>query len=183
MNIILHGRWMACGAMALLLAGCGGDGLSRTFGLSRTAPDEFTVTTRAPLSMPPDFSLRPPEPGAERPQEASGARSAEAALSPQTVLMQPAAGASSPGQEALVQAAGRAPSDIRSRIDSDAARESDDQALADRLLFWRTPKPPGDVVDAQQEAARLKKDAALGADGGDAPVIRRRNRGLIDDIF
>ena len=35
---------------ALLLSGCGGDDVSRTFGLQRDAPDEFQVTTRAPLS-------------------------------------------------------------------------------------------------------------------------------------
>ena len=46
------------------LAACSGDELTRTFGLTRDAPDEFQVTTRAPLSMPPDFNLRPPRPGA-----------------------------------------------------------------------------------------------------------------------
>src|ERR1700759_3338402 len=66
----------------LLLAGCGGNDLSRTFGLTRDAPDEFTVTTRAPLSMPPDFSIRPPQPGAARPQELSARNAAEAALAP-----------------------------------------------------------------------------------------------------
>ena len=44
------------------LAACSGDELTRTFGLTRDAPDEFQVTTRAPLSMPPDFTLRPPRP-------------------------------------------------------------------------------------------------------------------------
>ena len=53
---------------ALLLSGCGGDDISRSFGLQRDAPDEFQVSTRAPLSMPPDFTLRAPRPGAARPQ-------------------------------------------------------------------------------------------------------------------
>ncbi|RYE94373.1 MAG: DUF3035 domain-containing protein [Oxalobacteraceae bacterium] len=61
-------------AGVLGLGACSGDELTRTFGLTRDAPDEFQVTTRAPLSMPPDFSLRPPRPGASRPQELSGAR-------------------------------------------------------------------------------------------------------------
>ena len=38
-------------------------------GIGKQSPDEFAVVTRAPLSMPPDFGLRPPRPGAERPQE------------------------------------------------------------------------------------------------------------------
>jgi hypothetical protein len=36
---------------AMLLAGCG-QVTARTLGLTRDAPDEFQVTTRAPLSMP-----------------------------------------------------------------------------------------------------------------------------------
>ena len=68
-------------------------------------PDEFTVTTRAPLSMPPDFSLRPPRPGASRPQELSERQQAEATLSPSAALGGTPAG-TSPGQQSLVAAAG-----------------------------------------------------------------------------
>ncbi len=45
----------------LLLAGC--SGVQEQFSLTSTPPDEFKVTTRAPLAIPPDFNLRPP-PGA-----------------------------------------------------------------------------------------------------------------------
>src|ERR1700733_85044 len=107
------------GASLLLLGGCSGDTLSRTFGLTRDAPDEFTVTTRAPLSMPPDYSLRPPRPGAPRPQEQSERQQAEEALAPQTALNPPASGESA-GQEALIQEAGPpAPSNIRTEVDQD----------------------------------------------------------------
>jgi hypothetical protein len=34
-------------------------------------PDEFEVVQRAPLTIPPDFDLRPPKPGSPRPQEVS----------------------------------------------------------------------------------------------------------------
>ena len=64
-------RSLLLGCTLILLAGCNGDKIARTFGLTRDAPDEFTVTTRAPLSMPPDYNLRPPRPGAPRPQEQS----------------------------------------------------------------------------------------------------------------
>ena len=90
-----RGQWLAALLLtgtALALAGCGNsDTLSRTFGLTRDAPDEFTVTTRAPLSMPPDFSLRPPRPGAPRPMEQSPRTQAEEALVPQTALAAPQA--------------------------------------------------------------------------------------------
>ncbi len=101
-------RIMAAALLAgggLVLAGCDSGGMSRTFGLSRDAPDEFTVTTRAPLSMPPDFTLRPPRPGAPRPQEQSSQRQAEETLVPQTALGTPQT-TSTPGEQALLEQAG-----------------------------------------------------------------------------
>ena len=49
-----------------LLAGCGGGGL-----FNRDRPDEFAVQRQAPLVVPPDFALVPPEPGAPRPVDRS----------------------------------------------------------------------------------------------------------------
>ena len=53
--------------MLLGLSAC--DTLKEQAGLTKKAPDEFTIITKAPLVMPPDFSLRPPRPGAKGPQE------------------------------------------------------------------------------------------------------------------
>ena len=60
---------------ALLLAGC--TDLKQMVGIDEPMPDEFAVESRAPLTIPPDFNLRPPEPGAARPQEQSSAQQAE----------------------------------------------------------------------------------------------------------
>ncbi len=49
------------------LTGC--EAAKSVAGLKKQAPDEFEVVSRAPLSIPPDFGLRSPAPGAERPQE------------------------------------------------------------------------------------------------------------------
>lgn len=49
-----------CGA---LLTACTGSQVRNTFGLNRSAPDEFKVVSRPPLSVPPEFTLRPPNPG------------------------------------------------------------------------------------------------------------------------
>ncbi len=40
-------------------------------GLNRARPDEFAVARQAPLVIPPDYSLSPPQPGAPRPQDVS----------------------------------------------------------------------------------------------------------------
>src|ERR1019366_2058155 len=116
-----HGLAAGGFAVTLALSGCGSD-LTRTFGMTRDAPDEFQVTTRAPLSMPPNYTLRPPRPGATRPQEMTARRAAESALVPQAVLASGSSGSTSPGEQALVAAAGApAPADIRKQIDADAA--------------------------------------------------------------
>src|SRR3954447_6860910 len=114
-----RGAFLLGGALAML-AGCSSDKLSRTFGLTRDAPDEYTVTTRAPLSMPPDYNLRPPRPGAARPQEQSERQQAEETLVPELALNQPQASPSA-GQDALLAQTGpAAPSDIRRKVDQDA---------------------------------------------------------------
>ncbi len=165
-------------AAVLTLAACGGDDLSRTFGLTRDAPDEFRVTTRAPLSMPPNYTLRPPRPGATRPQETTAEAAAEATLVPQAALAPTAA--TSPGQDALVQAAGRpAPADIRTRVEADSALDSPGQSFTDRLMFWRTPPVAGVAVDPKAEAQRLRENAALGQspEAGDTPIIQQKKSG------
>ncbi len=170
---------------ALALAACSGDELSRTIGLSRDAPDEFTVTTRAPLSMPPDYTLRPPRPGASRPQELSERRQAEAALSPQSALDSSTVGLS-PGQQAIAGAAGpAAPRSIRNQVDADAQLDAPGRGFTDRLMFWRAPARPGTVVDPTRESQRLRQNAALGqsVEEGTTPIIQRRRPGILDRIF
>ena len=176
--------------LILLLAGCGGDDITRSFGLARDAPDEFTVTTRAPLAMPPDFALRAPRPGAARPQEQSARAAAEATLVPAAALAtagQAGATSATPGQVALLQAAGpAAPADIRSRVDQESSLERPPRDLVDRLMFWRKSNIPAGVsVDPQREAQRLRENAALGQSvrDGDTPIIQPRARSFIDRFF
>lgn len=89
----------------LLLGGCGEE-MRKSFGLGKNAPDEFQVVRRAPLSLPPDFALRPPQPGAVRPQEGSATEQARSAI-----LGQPdqAAAAPRPADPAAPAASPRTP--------------------------------------------------------------------------
>jgi hypothetical protein len=173
------------GGTLILLSGCGGDKLSRTFGLTRDAPDEYTVTTRAPLSMPPDYNLRPPRPGAARPQEQSERQQAEEALVPALALGAPQ-GNSSPGQAALLQEAGpAAPSDIRRKVDQDARFADNDDSFVDKVLYWRKPNTKQAEVDAQKESQRLRQNAALGEgpDVGQTPIIQQKKTGWFTNLF
>ncbi len=67
-----------CLAASSLIAGCGD--FKKTIGLEPTLPDEFAVESRAPLTIPPDFDLRPPSPGAPRPQEKASNQQAKQAI-------------------------------------------------------------------------------------------------------
>lgn len=60
---------------AMALGGC--EGVRNSLGLGKNAPDEFQVVSRAPLSLPPDYNLRPPAPGTPRPQEGTARDQAE----------------------------------------------------------------------------------------------------------
>lgn len=170
----------------ILLSSCSSDKLARTFGLTRDAPDEYTVTTRAPLSMPPDYNLRPPRPGAARPQEQSERQQAQEALVPQTALDAPSSGGASAGQAALMQEAGpAAPSDIRRKVDQDARYADNDQSFIDKVLYWRKPDSEHVQIDAQKESQRLRQNAALGEgpDVGQTPIIQQKKSGWFSSLF
>ena len=170
---------------AAALGGCGGSSLGHTFGFIHDAPDEFTVTTRAPLAMPPTFSLPPPIPGASRPQEQSQASKAEEALVPQMALGGPPA-SNSPGQQALVQEAGPPVSnDIRTEVDQQALKDRPSESIWQKMRFWRTPQPSGIVVDPAKEAQRLRENSALGQspENGNTPIVQPKQRGWLQGIF
>lgn len=68
--------FLILGLGASLLSACGsGGGL-----FNRARPDEFAVQRQAPLVVPPDFSLAPPQPGAPRPAEQTAQQQAQEAL-------------------------------------------------------------------------------------------------------
>ena len=178
-------RSLLLGGTVILLAGCSSDKLSRTFGLTRDAPDEYTVTTRAPLSMPPDYNLRPPRPGAPRPQEQTERQQAEEALVPQLALGAPKGGTSA-GQAALIQEAGpSAPADIRRKVDQDAHTAAADKGFIDKLLYWQKPDTQNVQVDAEKESQRLRQNSALGQgpDAGNTPIIQNKPKGWFSSLF
>jgi hypothetical protein len=62
-------------AGSALLSACGGGGI-----FNRDRPDEMAVQRQAPLVVPPDFSVAPPQPGAPRPVEGTAQERALEAL-------------------------------------------------------------------------------------------------------
>ena len=159
----------------LALGGC--TDLKRALGMEKVIPDEFAVVKAAPLALPPDFSLRPPRPGAAPTQEISSTEQARQTVfraSDQQTATLPDADKLSAGENQLLRQAGAAaaPRDIRDTVNREAMQSAPpiDESFADKLLFWRTPdKRVGvtdSVIDPQQEALRLKGSATSPQAGG-----------------
>jgi len=97
-------RYVGAAVVSLLaLAGCGGHNRGGVFASRKGVPNEFAVGRAAPLVVPPDFALVPPQPGQPRPQEADSSTQALNALFGGRARV-------SQGEGGLTQAAGADPS-------------------------------------------------------------------------
>ena len=187
-------RLSAAGSMVVLALALGGcETLRGAVGLTKKAPDEFRVVSRAPLSMPSHYGLKAPKPGIARPQETKVPAKAK-----QIVLDSGRTGAKKkpavilpdgdPGEIALLTKAGvdKADPKIRQLVNSESAVLADTRnGLVEKLIFWRDPAPTGKAVDARKEARRLRENAALGrpVTEGETPIIQRKKQGLLEGIF
>lgn len=183
-------RLLMVAGLALGLSACGG--FRENLGLTKQSPDEFRVVSRAPLTVPPDFQLRPPEPGAPRPQVGTPAQQAERAVfrngqnatqtanaAPRRVTL---------GEQALLSAAGAQEADPNIRlIVNRETKQINEEAdyFVDRLVFWNDITPAGTVVDPVAERRRLQENAALGqpVTTGPTPQIERRRKAPLEGIF
>ena len=176
--------------IALALAGCG-NSFRESLGLTRTAPDEFQVIAHAPLSMPPDINLKPPAPGAPRPQEPATRDQA------QSIVVGASTGEPAPlidlsdrstGEAALLTTAGAVDVDpnIRQIVEEETASQVErDRSVVGRLVFWHEQEPYGTVVDPVGENQRIQENLEQGKPitEGDTPYIKGKKKGLLEGIF
>jgi hypothetical protein len=166
-------------ALGVALSGCSAAG--RALGVTKVTPDEFRVVTKAPLTVPPDYSLRPPAPGEPRPQELQPESAARVAL-----LGSRQGEARTEGEKLLVAKAGADKADplVRYVVDDEFGDIAHKEAsFADHVMFWKknaTPAPTATQtataagantaapIDPQIEAERLKSLT------GDKPVVIQR---------
>lgn len=181
------GALAGCVALALAAAAC--SNVRESLGLEPKPPDEFTVVRKAPLTIPPDFNLRPPRPGAARPQEIDPRIQAQAALGGSGSGAAPGrpAGNTTVGEQALLRQAGgsRTNAAIREVLNGeDAILNETDVSFVDRLIFWRTRGNP-DVLNPTREQQRVRQQtaAANATPEQEAPIIRRKGRSILSGIF
>jgi hypothetical protein len=106
----------------VLLSGC--SDFRVALGMDRVGPDEFAVESRAPLTIPPDFDLRPPQPGAPRPQDVTSAERARRVID--------TAGPGEPGKQAT--SALKVPDSGAIGPQVDPTQQVGQGSLADKLL-------------------------------------------------
>ncbi len=170
-------------ATSLLLFGCGNTG--KILGLEKQAPDEFLVVTNPPLSMPPNFNIRPPKPGQARISSNNSKQQAKLSVFGETADGKKAIKNSSTGDLIILTKTGAldANFDIRKIVDKESSIMAvEEDGLVDDLLFWQDKKQSGTIVDANSEQQRLQENSGLGkpVTDGDTPMIRKKNKGFFD---
>ena len=148
---------------ASALAGC--DSIRAAAGLTKVPPDEFAVSTKAPLVVPPDYNLRPPQPGAAPITQTDPNLEAQAAMfganDPQSVAAA-MTGNYTPGEKMLLANANAQQADPAIRAElmgDDKTLQGADRSFTDRLLASSATPDTGRPVNADAEIAKGTKTA------------------------
>ena len=161
----------ALGAVAL--GGC--TQTTKALGITKNAPNEFNILTKAPLVVPPEYNLRPPELGTSSAENNYTQKAAREALIGDVDPAEPTR-----GEIVLMSKAGvgNANQEIRLEIDGQNSVERKSAAFSDRVLFWkdgRVINPDGSPLDNEIEAKRL--ESVRSATGGGEVEITKRPGG------
>ena len=153
------------------LAGCASAG--KRLGLTKNAPNEFNILTKAPLVVPPEYNLLPPQIGASSSENNYSQEAARKALIGDIDDAEPTR-----GEIVLMTKAGvgRANQNIRIEIDGQNSVERKTSGFTDRVMFWNNGQmigPNGNPIplDPEIEAQRMKSINT--ATGGEPVEITR----------
>ena len=174
--------------IATLVAVSGCTETRRTLIKEKGAPDEFQVYTRAPLSLPPEYGLRPPAaPGSEVRKEDDPAIKARIAITGRQQVPSQPIDASSPGLAVLYSLTGvnRAEPNIRQLVNSETSKFAEEDTSVMEGLMFGDEAVSGTVVDPVKEMSRIRENQALGTpiNEGEVPSIERKAPRLLDGIF
>ncbi len=158
------GLTAAISVAAMTATGCSSSGSN--------APDEFRVVRKAPLSVPPEYNLRPPATGESIPVELQRDDQARAILFGERIGSK-----ASEGERLLVRKAGGEAIDptVRAQVDYDATGTLRKGAsLSDKILFFKSKDEKALILDPENEAARMDQEFIDNATGGESVIIERR---------
>ncbi len=145
-------RFAALGAGLLMLPSC--ETVGDAIGTNKQSPDEFEVVSQRPLTIPPDFNLAPPEPGAPSLTEEVPMETARDALIGETAA--PGAGGPSAAEQAVLAGSGEGNPDIRTEIESERrerVREERSEGWFSRWFDWFGDDTENDPVAPPDDEA------------------------------
>ena len=176
-------RWSVLMILLISITACGGEG---PLGLGKKeSPDEFAVVSHSPLAVPPDYSLRPPRPGASRPGERAV----------RDVAAEELFGSSrnkpikrSAGEKAILTGADALSPDpnIREKIEKKfSIYEEEEEGFFQSIQFWKKGSDEESIIDANAEADRLRENTAQGKapNEGQIEEIREAEKSLLEELF
>lgn len=189
--------------VVLLVAACSGGEVRDTLGLRNEAPDEFVVVSRPPLTVPPDFELRPPSdgaaPAASRTREQARSLLLKGNAQPATLEEVPQSNADtavvpvlasdtkSNAEARLLSRTGAVQADpeIREKLGSDMRKPAPVQGARSLLEKIEGKKHNQPVVDAKKESERLRKALEKGepVNQGKVPETTTKSGGILESIF
>ncbi len=168
------------------ISGC--SKVHKELGFGRNSPDEFTVVKRAPLSLPPEYDLLPPDPDRQTKATSNGRDLTEQAQSivfgeDNTDLTE----SSFSSEATLLNNIGvtDANPDIRKTIDRETGYVvlDEEKNISEKILFWKDNNEPS-IINATEEQERIQKniDEDLPINTGDVPTIEKK-KSTIDKLF
>lgn len=170
-----------------ILTACSGN-VKENLGLQRNSPDEFRVISKPPLSIPPNFNLRPPHEGAS-PLGASTAReeARDALLSNEG---KNDSSSSNKAENLLLRKAGTksADSNIKSILYEEQRKQAPEKQKQGffKRLFSKKETPASDpIVNAKKESNRIRKHIKdkKPVTGSGTPTVEHSKQGILQRIF
>lgn len=149
--------------------GCSSTNVQKTLGIQKPAPNEFAVNPHPPLSVPPDFSLRPPHSGQET--------TSDMVFSLDNL---------SPAEQAFLEKANASKEHhlIKHQLDEKFLQEEEENKS-----FWEKisikPDPTQEVINAPLEKQRLNDTISSGkpVNSGEVPVKSKQTEGLLNQLL
>jgi hypothetical protein len=200
----VHNVIVSAVSSIILLSGCQGTAVRDAIGLDKSSPDEFRVVSRPPLSVPPQFSLRPPGdtsgaapsvvPSHVKAQslilnDGEGntyelpAPNADTAVIPVTVSSPQANSA----EAQFLKNAGAdvADSSVRNMLEEEKINrqiKKEESSWWDSMSVWEKKEP---IVDAKKESERIQKNTEEGkpVNDGDVAETKEKDRGVLGRIL
>jgi hypothetical protein len=141
------------------------------FAQNTGSPDEFRIVTKAPLVVPPEYSVRPPAPGEPTPTELRPDSAAENAL-----IGEREAADRDDAEKLLVAKAGAEHADplIRYVVDDQfGSIAHKDKSFSDRVMFWRKGDPQVAKAATPDQPSPVDPAKVKALTGGKPVIIAR----------